>query len=87
MRIRDSIHTDRLPLSYYAASSNYPEPFRRLEGNLRVEVCVIGGGYSGVATALALAEKGVDVALVEQNQIGWGGVRSQWWTGAWRIWP
>ena len=72
MRIRDSVHTDRLPLSYYAASSAYPEPFARLEGNIHVEVCVIGGGYTGVATALALAERGVKVALVEQNQIGWG---------------
>lgn len=72
MRIRDRIHTDQLPPSYYAASSNYPEGFRRIEGNERAEVCVIGGGYSGVATALALAEKGVDVALVEQNSIGWG---------------
>lgn len=33
---------------------------------------MIGGGYTGVATALALAEQGVDVALVEQNVIGWG---------------
>ncbi len=72
MRIRDSIHSDRLPASYYAASSNYPDGFRRLEGNVHVEVCVVGGGYTGVATALALAEKGVDVALVEQNSIGWG---------------
>lgn len=72
MRIRDSIHSDQLPPSYYAASSRYRDGFRRLEGNERVEVCVIGGGYSGVATALMLAERGVDVALVEQNSIGWG---------------
>lgn len=72
MRIRDSIHSDQLPPSYYAASNAYIDGFRRLEGNERVEVCVIGGGYSGVATALALAEKGIEVALVEQNSIGWG---------------
>lgn len=72
MRIRDSVHTDRMPPSYYAASSSYAEPFNRLEGNVHAEVCVIGGGYTGVATALALAEDGVKVALVEQNQIGWG---------------
>ncbi len=72
MRIRDSIHSDRLPPSYYAASNAFKEPFRRLEGNVRVEVCIIGGGYSGVATALALAEQGIDVALVEQNLVGWG---------------
>lgn len=72
MRIRDSIHTDRLPPSYYSATSHYTEPFPRLEGNQQTEVCVIGGGYSGVSTALHLAEKGIDVVLVEQNQIGWG---------------
>lgn len=72
MRIRDSIHTDQPPPSYYAASSRYRDGFRRLEGNERAEVCVVGGGYTGVSTALALAEQGVDVALVEQNSIGWG---------------
>lgn len=72
MRIRDSIHTDQLPPSYYAATSRYRDGFLRLEGNMRVEVCVVGGGFTGVATALALAEQGVDVALVEQNAIGWG---------------
>lgn len=72
MRIRDSIHSDELPPSYYAATNRYQGAFRRLEGNRRTEVCVIGGGFTGVATALALAEKGVDVVLVEQNQVGWG---------------
>lgn len=72
MRVRDSIHSDQLPPSYYAATSTYTDGFRRLEGNMRTEVCVIGGGFTGVAAALALAERGVDVALVEQNLIGWG---------------
>lgn len=72
MRIRDSIHSDRMPPSYYVASGKYTDQFRRLEGNVRAEVCVIGGGYSGVATALALAEAGKHVVLVEQNQVGWG---------------
>lgn len=72
MRIRDSIHSDKLPKSYYADSLKYSDPFPRIEGNVKAEVCVIGGGYTGVASALALAERGVDVALVEQNQIGWG---------------
>lgn len=39
---------------------------------MRADVCVVGGGYTGVATALALAEQGISVALVEQNLIGWG---------------
>ncbi|MBO6503861.1 MAG: FAD-binding oxidoreductase [Kordiimonadaceae bacterium] len=61
-----------MPPSYYVASGKYTDQFRRLEGNVRAEVCVIGGGYSGVATALALAEAGKHVVLVEQNQVGWG---------------
>lgn len=72
MRIRDSIHSDRLPASYYASSNVYNDPFPRLEGNVEADVCVIGGGFTGVSTALHLAEQGVDVVLVEQNQIGWG---------------
>jgi glycine/D-amino acid oxidase-like deaminating enzyme len=35
-------------------------------------VCVIGGGFSGVSTALDLAERGYSVVLLEANRIGWG---------------
>lgn len=72
MRIRDSIHSDQYPPSYYTATCSDNEPFTRLEGNMHVNVCIVGGGFTGVATALHLAEKGIDVALVEQNRIGWG---------------
>jgi gamma-glutamylputrescine oxidase len=33
---------------------------------------VIGGGYTGVSTALHLAERGTDVVLLEAERIGWG---------------
>jgi glycine/D-amino acid oxidase-like deaminating enzyme len=32
-------------------------------------VCVIGGGVAGVATALELAERGIDVVLLEKGEI------------------
>ncbi len=58
--------------SYYAASAN-PQPARpALKGDHQFDICVVGGGYSGLSTALHLAEKNYNVALVEGAQIGWG---------------
>lgn len=58
--------------SYYAASANWQTDYPRLEEDIAVDVAVVGGGFSGVNTALELAERGVDVALVEANRISWG---------------
>ena len=33
---------------------------------------IIGGGFSGVSTAVELCEKGYKVALLEANRISWG---------------
>lgn len=43
-----------------------------LEGSLKVDVLVVGGGLTGCRTALGLAEAGVSVALVDARDIGWG---------------
>lgn len=58
--------------SYYAASAHETPPRAPLQGDISAEICVIGGGFSGVATALTLAERGHDVALLEANRVGWG---------------
>ncbi|EAR49721.1 putative oxidoreductase protein [Oceanicola granulosus HTCC2516] len=64
----DGSHTG----SYYAASAN-PAPARPpLQGERAVEVCVVGAGYSGLSTALHLAEKGHEVTVIEGAQVGWG---------------
>lgn len=58
--------------SYYAASAN-PSPFRpALAGAQEIDICVVGAGYSGLSTALHLAEKGYKVAIVEGARVGWG---------------
>jgi gamma-glutamylputrescine oxidase len=49
-----------------------PDPQPPLEGEVRAEVAVIGGGFTGLATALALREAGVDVAVVERDFCGSG---------------
>lgn len=58
--------------SYYAASMNQQLQFPSLQGERRVDVCIVGGGFTGVATALTLAERGYKVAVIEQHRIGWG---------------
>ena len=43
-----------------------------LEGEHHCDVAVVGGGYSGMAAALRLAERGADVVLLEASFCGWG---------------
>ena len=58
--------------SYYAATA-HPAPVRAsLAGQVRADVCVIGGGIAGCSTALDLAERGYRVVLLESRRIGWG---------------
>ncbi len=58
--------------SYYAASVREAVSTQPFEGPAQADVCVIGGGYTGLGTALALARRGVDVAVLEQSLLGWG---------------
>ncbi len=42
----------------------------QLDGDVTVDVAIVGGGYTGLSTALHLAQRGVSVALVEAGEIG-----------------
>ena len=44
-----------------------------LSGEVSADVVVVGGGYTGLSTALHLAEAGTNVVLLEANEIGFGG--------------
>jgi len=58
--------------SYYAASVNEVTDYPNLKGAHSADVCIVGAGFTGTATALSLAERGYSVALVEANRVGWG---------------
>lgn len=58
--------------SYYAATANPGPDCPPLEGARRCDVCVVGGGFTGVSAALSLAERGYKVSVLEANRIGWG---------------
>jgi len=61
-------HTD----SWYAASARKESDFPRLDGDIDADIAIVGGGFSGVNTALELAERGYDVVLLEANRLAWG---------------
>ncbi|MGB5558990.1 MAG: FAD-binding oxidoreductase [Paracoccaceae bacterium] len=60
------------PPSYYAATATPHDIAPELRGEVRADVCVIGGGYTGLSAALHLAEKGLDVVLLEAHRVGFG---------------
>lgn len=60
------------PDSWYAAVTPPLPPFPVQKGDMRADVCVVGGGYTGLSAALHLAEAGLDVVLVEAHRIGFG---------------
>jgi gamma-glutamylputrescine oxidase len=60
------------PPSWYAATADLPPPRRSLEGDTRADVCIVGGGFTGLSAALHLAEAGRSAVLVEAQRVGWG---------------
>lgn len=47
--------------------------FPKIQNDIRVDVCVIGAGFTGLSAAIHLAEKGYSVAVLEAKQVGSGG--------------
>lgn len=58
--------------SYYEASALRPAARPPLQGRVVADVCVVGGGYAGLSSALELAQRGYSVVLLEARQMGWG---------------
>ncbi len=71
-RVHQPVHSSQHAASYYAASANRQLAYPPLQGELRADVCIVGGGFSGLNTAIELAQKGLSVILLEAHKIGWG---------------
>jgi len=69
---QDRSDTNDYPNSYYHASRNRAPETSPLDGSSRADVCVIGGGYTGLSTALHLSKNGYKVVLLEARKVGWG---------------
>ena len=66
--MQNTSHVD----SWYADSVNQQLSFPPLQGEVSVDVCIIGGGYTGLSSAIHLRKAGYSVALLEANKVGWG---------------
>src|SRR5437899_10904625 len=62
----------RWPESLWAAMTPSGPDLPELTGTRQADVIVIGGGFTGLSAALHLREAGVDVAIVEAAEPGWG---------------
>ncbi len=64
--------TSGYPDTYYAATAQKTPARPPVSGDVSVDICVLGGGYSGLSAALELAQAGYQVILLEAQRIGWG---------------
>ncbi len=62
----------QFPKSWYAASADIPPERPPLYGQTTSDVCVVGAGYTGLSAALHLANKGLDVAVLDAHRAGFG---------------
>lgn len=65
-------HAEADAPSYYAATANRDQHWPRLEEDLRCDVAVVGAGFTGLSAAIELADRGLDVVLLEARSVGWG---------------
>jgi gamma-glutamylputrescine oxidase len=60
------------PSSWYAQSIGDTHPRMALEQPVSCDVCIIGAGFTGLSTALHLAQKGFSVTVLEAHRVGFG---------------
>ncbi|TPL91511.1 FAD-binding oxidoreductase [Mesorhizobium sp. B2-3-12] len=60
------------PRSLYRETAGGTGNYPSLAGAQRARVAIVGGGFTGLSTALHLAEAGDDVCVLEAHQPGWG---------------
>jgi len=60
------------PKSYWASVATPLAPFPPLKGQVTADVCVVGAGFTGLSSALHLAEAGYKVVLLEAQRVGFG---------------
>src|SRR5262249_36469313 len=60
------------PSSLWAATATPASSYPPLRGEVTTDCVIVGGGFTGLSTALHLAERGIGAVLLEANEPGWG---------------
>ncbi len=60
------------PPSWYHLTAGDAPRYAPPGGSAKTDVCIVGGGFTGLSAALHLAQAGADVVLVEAGRIGYG---------------
>ncbi|MEM7056668.1 MAG: FAD-binding oxidoreductase [Pseudomonadota bacterium] len=60
-------------ISLWDASAEEADRSSSLDGDVSTDLAIIGGGFTGLSTALHAAEKGIECHVFEARQIGFGG--------------
>ena len=63
---------DNEKISFYRSSVENLNSKDHLNTDIDIDVCVIGGGLTGISSAYNLSKKGYSVAICEARKIGWG---------------
>ena len=63
---------DNEKISFYRSSVEDLNSQDQLTSNIDVDICIIGGGLTGISSAINLSKKGYSVILCEARKIGWG---------------
>lgn len=58
--------------TYYAATANDRSVRPALAGEAVADICIVGGGFTGISAGLALAERGFSVIVLEAERVGFG---------------
>lgn len=70
--MRNDMPSAGVARSLYRAVTDAGPDHPRLETRVSTEVAIIGGGFTGLSTALHLAEAGVQSVVLEAGEVGWG---------------
>ena len=65
----DSAADDR---NYYLQAAGAPLNLTALSGEIDADVCIVGAGFTGLATAHFLQQAAAKVVVLEQHEVGWG---------------